>query len=329
MQRSLNTSWLDGVEMRPAQYAAWLSTVYVLTASLYIVLSGQVALSIAATIEELEQIETYKGIGFVCFTALMLFGFSWWLFDRHLRVVRESVQHRQAFIASERAATTGIFTASIAHDFNNLLMVMSGSVYELQHADASTSSEEALNELSVAIRRGGEICQRLLMATKAQAQEPSTLDLVKLIEEAVALTKLHHKSRRRQISLSAPASLTFYGDVVLLHQLVINLLLNALDASVEQVTLHLERAGDRIIIEVDDDGAGVAPELKAKLFDAFFTTKPDGTGLGLVSVRVCAQAHRGHVHVLDSKLGGACFRVTLPVDAALESAQAPREVEDP
>lgn len=301
--------------MRSVQYAALLSSFYVLAASLYIVCSGQIVLAMSSSVEELERLETYKGIGFVFFTAIVLFGLSWWFFDRDVRATRASERHRQAFVASERVATTGIFTASIAHDFNNLLMVMLGSVEALEQEALPPSCECLIEELDVAIQRGTQICQRLLTATHAQAHEVCELDLVTLIDEAVSLIKLHHKSKRRQIDFNAPKSVMFYGDAALLHQLVINLLLNALDASVTQVTLSLKLAAGMLTLDVDDDGEGVPQELKPKLFDAFFTTKHNGTGLGLVSVRFCAEAHQGQVQVMDSSLGGACFRVTLPVRA--------------
>ena len=105
----------------------------------------------------------------------------------------------------------------------------------------------------------------------------------------------------------------------LIQQSTTNLVLNALDAVRDggHVEVRLGRDADAIVIEVDDDGPGVPEADRERIFDPFFTTKTHGTGLGLVSVRTCAQLHGGDVTIARSQaLGGAAFRVTLRRPAA-------------
>jgi signal transduction histidine kinase len=100
----------------------------------------------------------------------------------------------------------------------------------------------------------------------------------------------------------------------LVQQSVTNLVLNALDAVRDggRVEVELREAADAMVIEVHDDGPGVTESDRERIFDPFFTTKAHGTGLGLVSVRTCAQLHGGEVTIGRSeRLGGAVFRLTL------------------
>ena len=96
--------------------------------------------------------------------------------------------------------------------------------------------------------------------------------------------------------------------------MVSNLVLNAGEAANGRGTIEVATAeqGDEVLIEVHDDGPGVAKERRATLFDNLATTKATGTGLGLFSVRACAQGLGGSVEVGESPLGGALFRVRLP-----------------
>ena len=101
---------------------------------------------------------------------------------------------------------------------------------------------------------------------------------------------------------------------MLIDQVLINLLLNAADATGGQghLEVRLRVVGDEARLEVHDDGKGLPEGMEAQLFQPFATTKPHGTGLGLVSVRECALAHGGRVEYARSPLGGAAFSVCLP-----------------
>jgi signal transduction histidine kinase len=103
-------------------------------------------------------------------------------------------------------------------------------------------------------------------------------------------------------------------DEALIDRMLLNLILNAADATNGAGRIEVRLTGDAetVFIEVLDDGPGIADDAKAAIFEAFYTSKPHGLGLGLVSVKVCAEAHGGSVEVSRSDLGGAAFRVRLP-----------------
>jgi signal transduction histidine kinase len=100
----------------------------------------------------------------------------------------------------------------------------------------------------------------------------------------------------------------------LLARMIFNLILNAAEATGKggKIEIRLRRAESMVCLEVHDNGPGIPVDMRQKVFDPFYTSKPNGTGLGLLSVRMCAVEHHGTVTVTDSDLGGACFIVTLP-----------------
>ena len=109
-------------------------------------------------------------------------------------------------------------------------------------------------------------------------------------------------------------SLPFATQPLLVHRIVSNLLVNAGEAKGGRgvIEVVVDERGDKVVLEVHDDGPGVPPERRAGLFDAPTSTKAQGSGLGLFSVRACVQGLGGTVAVGESPLGGACFRVELP-----------------
>jgi signal transduction histidine kinase len=96
--------------------------------------------------------------------------------------------------------------------------------------------------------------------------------------------------------------------------MLLNLILNAADATRGRgrIDVYSRREDESVVLEVHDDGPGVPPDLREKVFTAFFSSKAHGTGLGLLSVKVTVEAHGGTVEVGDSDLGGARLKVTLP-----------------
>jgi len=138
-----------------------------------------------------------------------------------------------------------------------------------------------------------------------------------MVEHIVSLLRGHSALQHCEVTIDAPANVTLPAFPVLIDQVLINLLLNAADATGGQgrLEVRVRATKDEARLEVHDDGKGLPPEMEAMLFKPFATTKPHGTGLGLVSVRECALAHGGRVEYARSPLGGAAFSVSLPLVA--------------
>ncbi|MFO0549407.1 MAG: HAMP domain-containing sensor histidine kinase [Polyangiaceae bacterium] len=298
-----------------AGYAATLGGAYVVTAGLYIVVSGHVAADIASSFEELHDIELYKGLAFVVVTGALLFLLAYALFRRLLRSTFEVAQSREAILRADRQVLPGLLAASIAHDFKNALAVAQTNATLLAEDPTADERKEILQDLASALDHASALARDLSKAGSSSASgEAKDVDVRSVVADAVEFVRHHPHARARTLRFERSEPLPGRVFPTLVHQIVSNLVLNALDAVAAggHVAVHLDQAGDALVLEVHDDGPGLAPNDESRIFDPFFTTKPDGTGLGLVSVRTCAQLHRGDVTAgRSSELGGALFRVTL------------------
>lgn len=314
--------------MRSVSYAAALALAYITLAATYIAVSGALAADTAQDLDELRRVELVKGVAFVAVTGGALFGLSLGMFLRLERSARSLAQAREALLAADRRATPGLLAASIAHDFNNALAVVTAGVDELRGLPLDATSQEIVADVAAATRRGTELARRLSRAGQGSASgEPRHTDVAAVAREAIELLRLHRKAGGRTLRVAAPQPVEIVAHPVLVHQLVTNLVLNALDAVSDKGTVIVRVAGtdDGAVVEVHDDGPGIPHAERPRLFDPFYTTKPDGTGLGLVSVRTCAELHGGSVDVADSvELGGACFRVFLRMPTGERAARAAR-----
>lgn len=306
-------AFLPGVPVKPLRLALSVAIVYFGVSAVYIVLSSSLAARLSVTVIDLETVEMIKGILFVLTTTLFLFLFAFFLFRRIARHEQRLEQYRDSLAAAERRAAAGLFAASVAHDINNILTVIDLGLSELS-ARASEGKEERAARLNLAIGQLRDLSRRLSrIGTDGRVQAPSTFDLAAAIRETLDLAQTHHKVRFCRVTLLAPDRFPFFGHTELIDQMLINLLLNAADATgnAGRIEVRLQRNARAAVLQVHDDGAGVGTEMAGTIMEPFVTTKKDGSGLGLLSVKACAEAHNGRVRVSRSELGGACFEVTL------------------
>lgn len=231
------------------------------------------------------------------------------------RARAERDEARQALVAAQRYATPGLLAASLAHDLNNLLAIVSAGIAELGLDLDRGERAEVLADMNAAAQRGGELARRLSRAGRSGSTEATEVDLVEVVGEAVELLRHHKAARARSIEVIAPREARAVVHPAWVHQIATNLVVNALEASPECGQVRVRVEGDArtgIRIDVEDDGPGVPEALRDVIFDPFFTAKPEGTGLGMLSVRACVEMHNGHVEVGQSEdLGGARIRAVL------------------
>jgi two-component system sensor histidine kinase HydH len=225
---------------------------------------------------------------------------------------RELARNRQALVVAERRALSGIFAAAVAHDINNTLSVFHGGLDEL----AAAGPSEPVRHMQVALDGLQKMTAQLLQASRDNGHtELLDSDLAAIVRDAVSFGRIHSRIRHCRIEEKVLEAASCHAHPSLLRQMVLNLLLNAAEATGGKgrilVTLEASASGG-YSLSVGDDGPGVPPEYRERLFQPFFTTKTSGTGLGLLSVKAAAQAHGGSVEYATSELGGACFRVLFP-----------------
>lgn len=231
---------------------------------------------------------------------------------RELRESQEQLRH------ADRLASIGTLAAGVAHQINNPIgSILLGAELALTE-DTPGSPEEryrrALERNVADAQRCGEIVRNLLRYARSAVADREEFDLSDALERAIETLG----PAGRQVRLDpATAPLPILGNPVELEQVMLNLLTNALESGAETVSASTARLAGEAILEVADDGQGIAEEDRARLFDPFFTTRPHegGTGLGLSVAHRIVEDHGGRIRV-DSKLGrGTRFFVTLPLRA--------------
>ncbi|MEZ4666940.1 MAG: response regulator [Anaerolineae bacterium] len=226
---------------------------------------------------------------------------------------------QEMLIRAEKLAAIGELAASIAHEINNPLQPLK---INLEHMVEDIQSNipidlRAVQSTQESVERIRRIVNQLLdFAGKRGTSESEfhLLDVSSIIEAMVNLNRKFFEKEGMRIEVSTPVALPVFGSKDQLEQVFINLILNAQAAMQRGGTLQIKgwiEQGE-IITTFMDDGAGIAPEQINKIFDPFFSTKPNGTGLGLFVTYGIVQSHHGSIHV-DSKVKhGTTFTVHLP-----------------
>jgi signal transduction histidine kinase len=171
--------------------------------------------------------------------------------------------------------------------------------------------------LGKAIHELSALATRLMKLGRTGTGEPlHVLNLSNLCRETINLALTHEKLRACRVTTHVEERISIRGDACLLGRMLINLILNAAEATAGagRIEVRLRREGRQVHVEVHDSGSGVPAELRQTIFEPFYSTKSTGNGLGLLSVKAGAIEHGGTVEVTESDLGGACFRVSIPVE---------------
>jgi two-component system NtrC family sensor kinase len=247
------------------------------------------------------------------------------LTDRLAELERTSaeLQHAQRqLIHGEKLASIGRLAAGVAHEIGNPLAAILGLVELLRAGDLpAEQSAEFLARVAAETERINRIIRDLLdFARKdsAGAQLGESCDLASAIADAVGLVRPQRTSKDVAIEVViAPQLRRVFGSQQRLTQVVLNLLLNALDALAGagriEIRVEAEPDGQRVCLRVSDDGPGIAPEIAHELFEPFSTTKPPGkgTGLGLAVAHAIVDALDGTIEAHNRTEGGAVFEVRL------------------
>jgi signal transduction histidine kinase len=243
----------------------------------------------------------------------------------------EHLRHR-----SQRLESLGVLAAGIAHEINNPLAFVRGNLAHLERLaqlvakrlDAYEPGEaDELREMGEVIwetQGGADRISRIVDATRRLSREPGaareSVDLNAVADEALQMAALHsNRAVEIEARLTSSQPLVL-GSAAQLGQVILNLLINAKQAAGSQragrIQLETDLRDGWVEVRVHDDGPGVSPELRERVFDPFYTTKgPDeGTGLGLAIAFDIAEDHGGELDVGESALGGACFTLRLPAE---------------
>jgi PAS domain S-box-containing protein len=250
--------------------------------------------------------------------------------------ITEKKKLEQQYLRAQRLESIGALSSGIAHDLNNILSPILMAVQLLQKQFTDERSQRLLGMLEANAERGGEMIKQVLSFARGIGGEGAPLQPGHLIREIIRILK-ETFPKSIVVESNVPTELlTISGDATQIHQVLMNLCVNARDAMPHGGTLRLEaentyldeqyasmvpdaQPGAYVIITVLDTGTGIPAEIRDKIFDPFFTTKAQGkgTGLGLSTVAGIVKSHGGFVNVSSEPGKGTQFRVYLP---ALESS---------
>lgn len=245
--------------------------------------------------------------------------------ERH-RVEHELQQLRQEIAHVSRVSTMGQLASALAHEINQPL----GAILRNAEAAELFMQQESpdLNEIRAILadirkddQRASAVISRMRALLKGQSLETRTIEVGELIGEVAALARADAAARHVKLETSVSLGLpSVKGDRVHLEQVLLNLILNGMDALNEtrqndrRVSVGAQLGGPQWIeIAVSDSGSGIPADKLADVFEPFFTTKPHGMGMGLPISRTIVEAHGGRLWAENRNGGGTTFRFTLRV----------------
>lgn len=221
-----------------------------------------------------------------------------------------------------RMLSLGEMASTLAHELNQPLMALSNFAAAAR-AFADQGPKDllvaSLDDISAQATRAGEIVSRIRGFVRQRSGQQELCTLAEVIASVQALIEPERRSRKARLELKiAPDLPPVHADRVLLEQVLLNLVLNALQAAQHLgaprrvVQIEAAREAEMLVLRVADRGPGISPEVEAHLFEPFFTSKADGLGLGLNICRTIIEGHGGHLGHANRVEGGALFFFTLP-----------------
>jgi two-component system sensor kinase FixL len=217
----------------------------------------------------------------------------------------------------------GEMAAALAHELNQPLTAIlsnahAGERYLAQGAPPLDEIREILQDVVGDARRAGEVIQRLRSLLRKDEARFLPLDVNQVIREMATLVHTDAILRNVVIELElAPDLPTVRGDRVQLQQVLLNLVLNGMEAvgqdgAAKRIAIRTERAGGEMCVKVRDEGPGIPADQLSRVFETFYTTKAKGMGMGLPISRSIVEAHGGRIWAENNPDRGATFSFTLP-----------------
>ncbi|MCA1942193.1 MAG: PAS domain-containing protein [Yonghaparkia sp.] len=238
--------------------------------------------------------------------------------------VTEELAREEALRRAERLESLGTFAGGIAHDLNNVLTPITLAAQLLRQTLAGSPEADTAEMIETAARRGAGMVRQVLTFARGVESGTDRVDVVALLAE---LERMVGETLADGVALTVtppPAGTVVIGDATQLLQVLANLISNANDAITAPGTIMVDArlepredaSGRSLVVDIVDTGHGMSPDVMARLWEPFFTTKPvgKGTGLGLPMVAAIIRAHGGSIDVDSDGRTGSRFTLTLPVD---------------
>jgi signal transduction histidine kinase len=233
-------------------------------------------------------------------------------------------------IQQEKLASFGLFAAGIAHEVGNPLASISSLLQILRRRDPDPYTLEKLDLAGRQLLRIQRTVRELTAFSRPASAAVTRVRLAEVVEEALGIAKYYPQTKQRSITTEFPTDLPIvWGVRDHLTQVVLNLVLNAVDATEPAGSIRLQAGSVHggIELSVEDDGRGISLADRCRLFQPFFTTKAHGTGLGLFVSRQVVEEMGGSLVYRPSDREGSSFTLRIPVDGPETPTERPRALQ--
>jgi two-component system, cell cycle sensor histidine kinase and response regulator CckA len=249
------------------------------------------------------------------------------------RDITEKKQIEAQIFRNQRLESLGTLASGIAHDLNNILtpILATAQILPLRNSELDPNSRKLLKLLESSARRGADLVKQILTFARGMEGEQSLVAVNDLLQEVGQIIKSTFPKEIEVVTTLSPQKLNVLGDATHLHQVLMNLCVNARDAMPAGGQLHLAaqpfavdaaysqmnldaQVGSYVMISVSDTGIGIPAGIMERIFEPFFTTKEtgQGTGLGLAITRGIINSQKGFITVESQEGQGSQFRIYLP-----------------
>ncbi len=234
-------------------------------------------------------------------------------------------QQQEKLQATSRLVTMGEMASTLAHELNQPLAAISsyntGCLNKLDSGNFTPAElRGALEKLGTQAQRAGKIIRRVHDFVRKSEPKLAECDLAEVIDDAIGFIEHFAQKRYVRIERELPGwRHPLLADQVMIEQVLLNLMRNAIEAMGEtplekrHLAIRASEHDGVIEVRVADNGSGIADAVKERLFTPFFSTKPDGMGMGLNICRSIIEFHKGRFWVEDNPTGGTIFAFTLPL----------------
>ncbi|MEN6452127.1 MAG: ATP-binding protein [Thermoguttaceae bacterium] len=246
--------------------------------------------------------------------------------EERRRAEDRAIRHQAELAHVARLSTVGEMVAELTHELNQPLSAICSHVQACRRL--MDAGDEQRQELSASLRqvgeqadRAAEIIRRLRRFVAKGKPLRAPLNLNAMIQDVSGLLGIDARTAGTDMAFDLADSLPpVSGDKIQLEQVLVNLVRNAFDSlqqsptGARRVCIRTQSNAAQVVVAVEDNGAGLTPEVARFVFDRFFTTKPDGMGMGLSISRSIVENHGGRLWVTPARGGGAVFQFALPID---------------
>lgn len=236
--------------------------------------------------------------------------------DAFVQMVREIEQQQQQLARASALAAVGEMSAVIAHEVRTPLGILLSSAQILKReGQLSDEGRELVGFIESETTRLNRLVSSMLESTRPREPKFAPVALGELVRHAVGLLAAQAERQGVRVELDLRSrDEAFDCDAEQMTQVLLNLIVNGLQILTGggRIRVGTRDEGEQLVIEIGDDGPGIAPEARQRIFEAFYFQREGGIGLGLAVVQKIVQAHGGQIEAQESELGGALFRLTLP-----------------